>query len=87
MVERKCLDCGDVGDWWIWDDVGKARYTGGLGEMLGVDPTEDGKCPSCGSTRGVDVDEDGNEYVEELTDEEAEALEEAEDPRGHHDAT
>jgi hypothetical protein len=93
VCERKCLACGDIREWWMWDDVGIARYSGGLGEMLGVDPSRGGKCPSCGSTRGVDYDEDSDDYwdalaeAEELTDEEAEAIEEHEDPRGFHDET
>jgi len=61
-VERRCLDCDHVGEWWVWDDTGKARYTGPLGEMLGVDPSKGGKCPNCGSTNGVDFDEDSDEY-------------------------
>ena len=68
MVEMKCLSCGEIDSWWIWDDTGKARYTGGLGEMLGVDPTRGDKCPHCGSTRGVVYDEDSDDYWDVLFD-------------------
>jgi hypothetical protein len=34
----ECLACGDVDDWEFWDDVGKARYTGRIGQLLNVNP-------------------------------------------------
>ena len=57
--EMECLSCGAIDIWEFWDDVGRARYTGRIGEMLNVDPEHnDRRCPHCGSTKGKLVEED-----------------------------
>jgi hypothetical protein len=56
--ETECLNCGAVDDWEYWDEVGKQRYTGALGAMLGRHPENSGKCPECGSTCGRIVSDD-----------------------------
>jgi len=57
--EMRCLECGAVSDWEFWDEVGRMRYVGRLGALVGQDATKHGKCPECGSTEGSDMDEDG----------------------------
>jgi hypothetical protein len=52
FIETRCLDCGEVDDWEYWDEIGRLRYVGRIGEMLNVNATRSGKCPHCGSTRG-----------------------------------
>ena len=61
-LETECLDCGQVDDWEYWDEVGKQRYVGGVGALLGQDATKSNKCPHCGSTKGRIVEEDENYY-------------------------
>jgi Zn finger protein HypA/HybF involved in hydrogenase expression len=56
--ETECLECGAVDDWEYWDEVGVARYSGSIGQMLNVDPAKSGKCPHCGSTKGKIVEDD-----------------------------
>jgi hypothetical protein len=92
FVEMHCLVCDEIDVWECWDDTAKARYGGTLGEKLGHDVTRSHRCPNCGSSRGVVYDEDSDdywdalaEYEAEMTDEEAEAIEEREDPRGHYE--
>jgi hypothetical protein len=58
MVEMQCLACGVVDVWEQWDDVAKQRYGGPLGQKLGHDVARSGRCPACGSTRGVSVEDD-----------------------------
>jgi hypothetical protein len=55
FVETECLGCGAVDTWEYWDDVGKARYVGHIGQLVNVDASTGGKCPSCGSMRGRPV--------------------------------
>jgi len=57
-VEMECKECGEVDDWEFWDDVGRQRYVGRIGEIVGQDATKHGKCPACGSTNGVEVEDD-----------------------------
>jgi hypothetical protein len=57
IAETQCLTCGVVDDWEYWDATGVARYSGKMGEMLGVDPSKSGKCPHCGSTKGEALEE------------------------------
>jgi hypothetical protein len=54
----ECLDCGVVDTWEIWDYIAKARYGGDLGKKLNHDINNSGRCPSCGSIRGKEVDDD-----------------------------
>ena len=56
--EMECLSCGEIDTWTMWDDGGKARYTGRIGKMLGVDPAAGNRCPHCGSTRGKPAEDD-----------------------------
>ena len=58
--EVECQDCYFVGTWQFWDDVGIARYTGPVGELVNVDVSKNGRCPHCNSTAGryVDIDHD-----------------------------
>lgn len=58
VFETECLDCGAVDDWEYWDEVGRERYVGPVGELLGQDATKSGKCPHCGSSRGKIIDDD-----------------------------
>jgi len=51
-VEMECLECGETDDWEFWDAIGRERYVGGVGALVGQDATKSGKCPHCGSTRG-----------------------------------
>ena len=57
--DTECLDCGEIDTWEYWDDVGKQRYLGAIGQLLNVDANKSGKCPACGSTRGRIVDTEG----------------------------
>ena len=50
--ETQCLKCGVVDDWEYWDVVGRQRYVGAIGEMVGQDATKSGKCPHCGASEG-----------------------------------
>ena len=56
--EMECAKCGAVSDWEFWDDVGKQRYIGNIGVLLGVDAGKHGKCPDCGSTQGTPTNDD-----------------------------
>jgi hypothetical protein len=62
QVETECLDCGEVDAWWMWDEVGKQRYVGKVGEMLGVDATKGNRCPHCGSTRGAVIEDEEDDW-------------------------
>lgn len=64
-LETYCEDCGVEDSWPYWSEIGKARYTGALGEFLHVDPTKSGKCPHCGSTNGNIIDHDAWLYEPE----------------------
>lgn len=55
--ETECLDCGQINDWEYWDEVGKRRYVGRIGQIVGQDATKSDKCPHCGSTNGKIVEE------------------------------
>jgi len=60
FMETECQDCGEVDIWEYWDEVAKVRYGGEnrhLGEMLGHDDNNSGRCPHCGSTKGTIVDD------------------------------
>jgi hypothetical protein len=59
--ETECLACGAVSTWEYWDEVGKQRYVGRIGQLLNVDAGKSGKCPDCGSTRGRILGEDEQE--------------------------
>ncbi len=56
--ETQCLTCGEIDDWEYWDEVGRQRYVGRIGELLNVDAGRSGKCPHCGSACGRIVDDD-----------------------------
>jgi hypothetical protein len=56
--EVECQRCGIVDTWQIWDDVGKARYVGPIGELVNVDVSKSEKCPHCSSTNGRLIDSD-----------------------------
>ena len=58
FIETECLECGEVDTWEHWNEVAMARYGGenaALGEMLGHDFRNSGKCPHCGSAKGEPV--------------------------------
>jgi hypothetical protein len=57
FCETECLQCGVTSEWEYWDEVGRERYVGAIGEFLGVDATRSGKCPHCGSTEEAIVKE------------------------------
>jgi hypothetical protein len=61
FYETECLSCGEVDTWEYWDGVAKVRYSGELGEMLGHDVRNSGRCPHCGATEGAIVEEDDDE--------------------------
>jgi Zn finger protein HypA/HybF involved in hydrogenase expression len=65
-LEMECQDCGVTDAWTYWDDVGKARYVGRIGEIVGQDASKPPHCPRCGSTNGKieDDDEDADEADE-----------------------
>jgi Zn finger protein HypA/HybF involved in hydrogenase expression len=52
FIETECLQCGLVSEWEYWDEVGKQRYVGAIGEMVGQDASKPPSCPDCGSTEG-----------------------------------
>jgi hypothetical protein len=58
FVEMYCESCGVTAEWEIWNEVALARYSGKLGEMLGIDAERSGKCPHCGSDDGTEVTDD-----------------------------
>lgn len=58
FVEVECQTCGVVDTWEFWSDVGKGRYVGAVGKLVGQDATKSGKCPHCGSTDGRELDDD-----------------------------
>ena len=37
FIETRCLKCGEIDDWEYWDEVGRMRYVGSIGEMFGSD--------------------------------------------------
>ena len=67
-VEMRCKKCGAESDWEFWDEVGRQRYVGGVGELVGQDATRHGKCPECGSSDGEEIehDEDMEAYLHAL---------------------
>jgi Zn finger protein HypA/HybF involved in hydrogenase expression len=59
--ETECQDCGEVDTWEYWNEVAMARYGGAnkhLGNFLGHDDNKANRCPHCGSTKGVIVEDD-----------------------------
>jgi ribosomal protein S27AE len=59
FLETECLECGETDTWEYWDAVGKTRYVGAIGQMVGQDPANnDRRCPNCGSTKGRIVQEE-----------------------------
>ncbi len=58
VIETECLDCGQIDDWEYWDEVGRERYIGSVGALVGQDATKSHKCPHCGSTNGKVIDEE-----------------------------
>ena len=57
-IETECLKCGEIDDWEHWDEVGKQRYVGAVGELVNQDATKSDRCPHCGSTRGRVIPEE-----------------------------
>jgi hypothetical protein len=57
-IETQCLKCGIASEWEYWDEVGRQRYVGRIGEMVGQDATRSGRCPHCGSTEGEVIDDE-----------------------------
>lgn len=57
FVEMQCEECGEVSTWEVWDATARSRYSGELGRRLGLDVSNDNRCPHCGSHVGV-VEED-----------------------------
>ena len=53
FVEVECRECGEINAWTFWDEVGKQRYVGAVGQLIGQDATIPPHCPACGSTDGV----------------------------------
>jgi Zn finger protein HypA/HybF involved in hydrogenase expression len=64
-AETECLDCGVTDTWQYWDVVGKSRYVGAIGEMVGQDATKSDQCPHCGSTRGRIVEDDEDDWPDD----------------------
>lgn len=58
FVQMECLECGEIDTWECWDSIAKARYGGPLGEKLGHDVNNSGRCPYCGSTKGKVSEDD-----------------------------
>jgi Zn finger protein HypA/HybF involved in hydrogenase expression len=58
FADTECLECGIISCWEYWDDVGKERYVGAVGQLVNQDATRSDKCPHCGSTKGRIVPED-----------------------------
>jgi len=54
----ECEECGLIEDWTYWDEVGKARYIGDVGKLVGQDASKPPHCPHCGSTKGHIVEDD-----------------------------
>ncbi len=67
LCETECLSCGVTAQWEYWDEIAIQRYSGSLGEKLGHDAGQSGRCPSCGSPDGqiVDDEEDYAEFLED----------------------
>jgi hypothetical protein len=57
-AETTCSRCGSTATWEYWDEVGRARYVGQIGRLLGQDASKPPHCPDCGSTEGEIVDAD-----------------------------
>ena len=64
FIEVRCKQCGTISDWEFWDEIGRERYVGKIGQMLGVDATRSGKCPQCGSSEGEQIEEEDDEVEE-----------------------
>lgn len=57
-LETECQQCGAVEEWTYWDEVGKIRYVGAIGKMVGQDASQPPHCPHCGATKGVRVEDE-----------------------------
>ena len=57
FIEMECDACHEMDTWEFWNEVALARYSGRMGELIGRDATKSGKCPHCGSDKGIPVEE------------------------------